>query len=379
MSFPFIISETNGLRRAIVLRNRSLPYQGVAWGGEQTIDLNWFPGNPVGVVQIIGPRWKAMTVTGKWKDTMLVDESSQAELINFPAIASVATAVGAGAEFGGSTFVGGNAIPLQRASRARVLRDAFTLLRKSGALLRIEWGSLVRYGVLTSDNYPHDREEDIDWEFEFTVTGDTANQPKPLAQAPENALSLLKKILAALNKVLDLLLQAVFVQQKWRQRVFGPVQQITSLVLGIVESLDLIAGQALTTANSIPLIRSNLQAIVASTFELVKLIDDAQNAGTEATEAALNPVGSDLSFLFQSQIRAELVRLAAEAAAASQRLPSPETTEIKSIYVSPGGVTLRDISREAYGTPVRWRKIAEFNSLPFSTVPRGTVVLIPNQ
>lgn len=377
METPFIIAEHTGLKRAIILRGRSLPYRGAAWGGQQQIDLSWFPGNPVGVVQVVGPRWKPLTITGKWKDTFLVDPKNAAELVNFPALAPAATSVGA--QFGGNTFLGGPAIPSQRADRARALRDAITLLRKSGSLLRIEWGSLVRYGILTDDNFPHDREEDIDWELEFTITGDTASQPKPLPIPDLNALGLLKALLALLNELLNTLLSALYAQQQWLARIIGPINQIASLINEIIGTLQDIASQRLRTpANVLGLLKGNMNSIVQSCVGLINLIDTGKSAGLEAAEAALDPVNVDLNVLLQSRLRAELRRIAAEAAKAQARIDSQDTTTIKGIIVSPGGITLRDLSQEAYGTPRNWLKIAQFNNLPTGQVPRGQVVLIPN-
>jgi hypothetical protein len=377
MESPFIISEVLLPKRAIILKGRSLPYRTVDWGGEQQIDLSWFPGNPVGVVQVIGPRWKPLTIRGWWKDTFLVDAANAADLINFPALAPAATS--SGAEFGGDTFIGGPAIPSQRADRARALRDAFTLIRKSGSLLRIEWGSLVRYGVLTSDMYPHHREEDIEFDIEFTITGDTANQPKPKVLPELNALSLLKQLLAFLNDLLNTILGALYAQQDWINRIISPIKQITSLVNEIIGTLQDIASQRLRTPGDVlNLVKGNLRSIVSSCVGLINLIDEGKSAGLAVAESALDPISIDLNVLLQSRLRAELRRIAAEAAKSESRIDSQDTTQIKGVIISPGGITLRDISLEAYGTPRNWIKIAKFNQLSFGSVPRGQIVLIPN-
>lgn len=374
---PFIIAERTGLKRAIVLRGRSLPYWDVAFGGEQTIDLSWFPGNPVGVVQVVGPRWKPITITGTWKDTFLVDPRNAADLLNFPALALAATSLGADA--GGQTFVGGPALPAQKADRARALRDAFTLLRKSGSLLRIEWGSLVRYGILTNDNFTHKREEDIGFELEFTVTGDTDAQPKPIPVPDLNALGLLKALLALLNEVLNTLIGALYAQQEWIGRIIGPIVSITGLITEILGTLQDIATQRLQTpANVLTLLKGNMTSIVASCVNLINLIDVGKSAGLDAAEAALDPVTVDLNVLLQSRLRAQLRRIAAEAAKAQARIDARDTATLKGIVIAPGGITLRDISKDAYGTPRNWLKLAEFNNLAVGSLPRGQVVLIPN-
>jgi hypothetical protein len=376
---PFYIVERTGLKRGIILRGRSMPYKGVQWGGEQLIDLSWFPGNPVGVVQVVGPRWKPLTISGSWKDTFLVELKNSADLLNFPALSPAATSLGADA--GGSTFVGGPALPSQRADRARAVRDAFTLLRKSGSLLRVEWGSLVRYGVLTGDNFTHvlGPETDIEFELEFTITGDTDAQPKPLPVPNLNALGLLKALLALLNELLNTLLAAAYAQQQWIRRIIGPIVEITSLITEILGTLQNIATQRLQTpGNVLTLLKGNMTSIVASCVSLINLIDVGKTAGIDAAEAALDPITVDLNVLLQSRIREQLRRIASEAARAQSRIDAQDTATLKGIVISPGGITLRDISQQAYGTPRNWKKLADFNSLPLGTVTRGQVVLIPN-
>ena len=47
--------------REIVLRGRTLPYEGIGWGTTQRVDINYFPGNPTAIAQVIGATWNDTT------------------------------------------------------------------------------------------------------------------------------------------------------------------------------------------------------------------------------------------------------------------------------------------------------------------------------
>lgn len=69
MSSPLFISEENGLKRAIRLVGRSMPYKGaVLVEDEQRAEITFFPGNPVAYSQVLGPQLTRTTFTGVWRD-----------------------------------------------------------------------------------------------------------------------------------------------------------------------------------------------------------------------------------------------------------------------------------------------------------------------
>src|SRR5690606_21640253 len=193
MSLPLIIEEVTGPKRSITLRGRSLPYQEVSWGGEQRVNINFHAGNPVATAQVVGPTYKPTVLKGTWKDTFLNatpaedvatyvqyevgTEENSPILLNFPSINIFEPGT-----VGGATFTSGGSVEgsKQQAKTARAVRDAFELIRRSGQLLRVEWGSLVRYGYLTNTTFTHTRgaETDIGWELEFEWIGDTHTPPR---------------------------------------------------------------------------------------------------------------------------------------------------------------------------------------------------------
>lgn len=373
MSFPFIIQEVNAPKRAIILQGRSLPYQGVEWGGTQRLDMNWFPGNPVAVTQVIGPTFKPTNIRGTWKDNFLINPQNAAKIANFP---QLAPAVLAGAnERAGDTFLSVGSVPTQLAKRARILRDAFTLIRKGGGQLRVEWGSIVRFGFITDDNFPHAREEDIEYDIEFTWSGDTNAQPRPLLPSLD-LLGLLKKMLAALDEVINALLTVVFKAQQWVTRVTQFINKLGSFVTELLSALELLAGFVFTPANVIGTIKSNLRAIVLAAVDLLRTLDSAPSAVVEA--AALgDPTNVNMSNIVQARLRSSTQILAAEARKDEQLIDESQVPALLGTYTSPGGVTLRDVALKFYRDPTLWLVIAQFNGLSSSIIPRGLIVRVP--
>jgi hypothetical protein len=375
MSFPFIIEQVEAPRRAIILQGRSLPYRNVAWGGTQRLDVSWFPGNPVAVVQVIGPTEKPTSITGMWKDIFLLDPENSAQLANFPGLSP--TVAAGGFERGGNTFLSAGSIPDQRAFRARIIRDAIRLLRREGGLVKVEWGSIARFGFISETNFPHLREEDIEYEIQFTWVGDTAAQPIP-TQPDLDALGLLKKLLALLDEVINTLLGAAFAQELFVLRVTQFIARISSAVTTVLAALEDIAEGRLGAGPALILtIKANLQAIVLEARALFESLDS--NLPSAAVLAADTGEADQVSLNaeLESNLRLQVALLAAEAARDQARIDENLTIELLDTFIAQANVTLRDVATRFYGAPDNWPAIAAFNGFSGSIVGRGTEVRVP--
>lgn len=373
MAFPFIVRQRDMPARTIVLQGRSLPYRGVAWGGRQAIDLNWMPGNPVASSQIIGGQLKPTSIIGKWKDVFLASEQNRGILANFPKLQSVARP---DADVrGGNVFSAAGSVPAQYAERAIALREAFEMLREESVLLKVEWGTLVRYGHITDTNFPHDREEDIDYEIEFSWLGKTDSQPKPKLKAPD-LLSLLKKILALLDEVINALLIVVFEAQMFLTKITQGINKLGSFVTELLGALEKISSFVFAPADILGTIKSNLVAIQLAALDLFRTMQEG-SASLEAS-ATGNPLAVSRAQTWEQTLRDRIQRLASEAARQEAQVEELLVPELLGVIAMPAGKTLRDVSIENFGTPDNWRAIADFNGFGGSLVPRGTVVRIPS-
>lgn len=373
MSFPFIVRQRAFPGRVIVLHGRSLPYRGVSWGGTQRLDVTWNPGNPVAVTQVIGQTYKPSRITGMWKDVFLFDIQSAPHLLNFPALQRQALA--GSTERGGNTFRSSGSIPAQLAQRARVLRDAFELLRKEGIHVQVEWGSIVRFGFISDTDFPHEREEDINYEIEFTWIGDTDSQPRPNIRPGLDVLSLLKQLFALLDKIINTLLTALFAATGFLQKITSAINKIGGFVTALLEILNKLAQFAFAPADLIGTMRANLTAIKLAARDLFATLADGSAA--IAAAALGDPLQVSIGNILQQRLRAQVQELAAFAARQELVLASQMTAELLGTYTSPGGITLRDVAQRFYRNPDNWRLIAEFNGLAGSIVPTGTIIRIP--
>lgn len=380
MSFPFIVEQRAGQGRTVILQGRSLPYRPVSWGGTQRRDKNWFTGNPVATLQVLGPTLKDTTITGKWKDIFLADDGNAALLLNFPKLSPLTQVTRTERRVdGGQTFVSGDAITQdQRARRARVLRDAFELIRIEGQLLRVEWGSIARFGILKETDFGHDREEDIGFEMIFDWIGTTDAQ-RVITPRGFEPLGALRQFLAQLNAFLDEILRTLaanaFRAEDFVRRVNAQITKLGSFVTELLGTLERFVALDFAPSDLLGTVRGNLRAIRLAALELIGEID--QESAAIAASFSGDPAQVAAAMAFEQAIRFAAERFAGEAAAQEREIQLSVADELLGTFTSPGGVTLRDVATRFYGSPENWTKIQEFNNLTVSVLPRGLIVRVP--
>jgi nucleoid-associated protein YgaU len=375
MSFPFVIAETNGLKRTIILRGRSLPRQPLTFGGEQTVVIDYFAGNPVAYAQVIGPKYLPTEVTGEWNDIFLFEDGNAPYLLNFPPVGAAGKPAPAGANIivAGSSFTSGQATPgSQQAYLARTVRDAMDLIRRSGALLRVEWGSIVRYGFLTRASFPHKREQDIGYEMEFQWIGDTDAQP--IAVKPQaNVLGFLKALNAILQALLNALLTADYLASEFFKSFTGPITSLLNLITSLVQTLQKMLSTMLNPFDIVASIRAAAIGLKLACRELLDLLsrDGAALRGRD------NPTSQALLAAAEGQVRLLLQELAFLAAEREAELEAFFTKQVQATHVMQANQNLRGVATIYYGRPENWTDIADFNGLSGSIVTPGRLLRIP--
>lgn len=376
-SSPLLIQERFGSRRGIELRGRSLPYRGVTWGREQQLSQTWYPGNPVAETQVIGPRFPDITMTGTWKDINLFLDDNAPKLINFPRISNAALPTST--DVGGTTFISGQSIENQRARRARVLRDAFDRIVASGILLRIEWGSLVRFGFLKAAQFPHEREEDIRWELTFSIIGNTDAQPKPqprevdMISAFRRAIELLERLIRRMQGAFARI--TFFGRGPNLLRLTQGIVRMGALITEMLKTLGLFANLIFVPANILGTIIQTLRSIQLEA-QLITLEFRSRGAAIAAAFGG-NPADVASANAAQQEIRLAAIQAAAEAASSRADIERLLSSSLKGIHVARAGETLRDVSRLFYDTESNWRIIASFNGFEGSLLAVGTVIRVP--
>ena len=388
LAFPFIVRQTTGPSRQITLLGRSLPYQNVSWGGTQRVNINYFPGNPVANSQVIGQTYKPTVVRGTWKDTFLLLQGTDPNrnaprLVNFPRIGvpglpTAAAITPGGVEAGGGrTFPSAGSIPAEQiCNRARAARDAFELMRREGQLLRVEWGSIVRFGYLTDANYSHAREEDIEWELEFTWTGDTDAQPRIRFEPKLEPLGLLKELVKQLQALIDELNRGLAEALTAVKRLQQNITLVGTLVTNLLETLEKFATLALVPLEVIGNVRQQFTAIALAAKDLIDTVRSTPPALVSGIAGEGVAAGNTATAIADAIARNASI-LGAGAITQRRELESLADSALLGVFVAPGSVTLRDVALRFYGNPSAWPKIQEFNNLATSIVPRGTVIRVP--
>jgi hypothetical protein len=153
-----VIEELTGKKRKLELRRGGLPRQGAEWGGENRTPTEFFPGNPEGAQQVLGPTELPSEWEGFWRTTQLLRAKCVLDSVDI--------------------------------NYAFTLADLFDEIRKTGPLLRVTWANeiqqtisttgtlvqgrewkVVRIGRLASFKFKPVRMDDIGWSARFTWLG----------------------------------------------------------------------------------------------------------------------------------------------------------------------------------------------------------------
>lgn len=397
--FPMVITQETGQRRAIVLRGRSMPYRPVAWGEQQRVKYSWLPGNPIASAQVIGAVFKPTTMEGMWKDVFLFEDTHAPDLFNFPKLAAAsipppgvtagvipptaniddanAATLTAGPQ-GGQTFQAGGSIPAnQPARRARTIRDAMRLIGLEGQLIRVEWGSVVRFGFLDEWDFPHHREEDIEFTLKFGWIGEKAAQDPLIVKPKIDVLGILAKIREALAKVLLAFLKLIKLINDQLTRITQFIRLLQSFIDDLGGLLEGLLSFALAPLDIVQGLRSILTQIRLTSLDLMRTVNSihAQHGGLGPLALGMTSFTEILAIL--KETRDTAANMALEAVNDLKELESLDFSDLLAVFTSPGGITLRDVALRFYGNAQGWRMIAARNGLTGSIVPRGTVLQIP--
>lgn len=377
MSFPFVITEVNGLKRTLILRGRSLPYKGAVLDtGTQRVEITYFPGNPVAFSQVLGPTYERSEITGKWKDKFLALEDNAPLILGFPTLSAAGrpTPVGANRVIGASFLSGGAFTGQQTLQLAKAAQDAIGLLRKAGALLRVEWMSFVRFGHLTKAEFTDGDGDEVEWRIEFAWTGDTDVQPKAVA-VDWSGKGLLAKLLDFVGKLNNLLQQLLFTAQLATAPFTNKIADLMSDMTRLAKTLGQFASFQLIPAE----VGIGLKASFYRLRDAIRdLFDDiSRRDGRLDGARRLDNPAMQLSDLVVRQVRQLLAVIAEEIAEELTRLEAVLSRDTRETYRVTSFKTLRDVSLEVYGTKDNWRQIASFNQIGTSIVAPGTELRIP--
>lgn len=339
----FSIEETTGRQRRVSLRGRSLPHRGVAWSGRQRSVMTTYPGNPVSTLQVLGPEQEPTQLGGRWSDRFL--GSGQVAIVE----------------------------GFEPIIRAEDLVRVFESLRDSGNLLRVQWGPQVRFGILSVFTATYERQEDVAWSAEFTWVGrqETARRAvtsaEPIGQLRQrmnefdDGLALMPGGLSP-----DYVASVTSGVRTLRARVAGAFDHVRVIAQAPQAPIRMIRGLA---ADAIG-VRDEMKSVLA------QLADQPLELGLPAGDGDRVATQIRVQSWRRTQARRGH-RLQAETIREAQRQERKANPRPRQHLVAAEGENLRHLAVRFYGSADAWTKIARANGLASSSVPAGTLLLIP--
>lgn len=373
---PLSFEEMNGKRRTLVLRERSLPYKGCSFvNGMQKIEVTYFPGNPVAFSQVLGPEFGSTTLNGWWKDKFIKEKENAPVVNRFPQV----TAYGQptppqGNLVFGNTFASAGIYPggAQLLQRSSTIRDAFEILRTSGALIKVDWRDVARFGHLKRTNFNEHAGDEIEFELEFIWTGTTDAQPKAIKKSFK-AKGLLDFLIGIIKGITNLLATASYALRLYIGRFASKIAEFLNALNGLVKTLTGFLDFKKFGGELIGGIKASFYALRDSLRELFDLFDSDDKRLSSSRDLGDNQYGA----LLMSQLRKILSILAAEIAEQLELLEAQTARTTQQLYEVNTLKSLRDVAIEVYGSFEQWRQIMVYNGLSSSFVPEGTVLKIP--
>ena len=226
-----VIAETTGDKRSVTLRGRNMPdvqNGGPSFGLTQRGRVNYPPGNPVADAALLGAVWKPTTFEGRW-DAKFYDDRNAVILAGFKNLGSRSGAPSNGNARG----------PIE-------VIEALFLICRGMQEVRVEWGPLVRFGVLWDFDIMPSREETWQWTMEFKWTGDTNVKPRVKKKAKPEGLGLLALLLKLLEGLRNLVKILGFPAKMYNKLIKAPLDALTFALVALIEELSKIVANAIT-------------------------------------------------------------------------------------------------------------------------------------
>jgi hypothetical protein len=352
-----------GDKNHLLLYGRALPYRPLPFAGKMRAEFTRYPGNPIATIQMIGPDEGTTTINGMWKDRFIKTTSDLgAPVFGQPGIAT----------YNGATVA--NVFDLVQ----RV--DGF---RRRGQLLEVGWDEIVRHGIIRTFTQRWLRREDVEWELEFEWASQGENElPVGFSVTPP-IVDIINGIIDSVNELTD----AIAIIQAAYSPIASWMNTISNALDAIQEAAGALVDLATQAVNGVlaPLaLAKKLTSTVQTIIDKAKEIDDT----IASLPARASRYVQDISSLTQAEaLESERLNRQARRAARKTRAESARKRQEMqansqeqrplAVITAKEGQDLRDISREAYGTPDEWRRLMAYNGFITSKLTAGDQVIVP--
>lgn len=394
----FMIAETTGQLRWIILRDRALPYQPLEFSGKMRVETSYYAGNPIATQQPLGSEEGKTTVHGTWKDRF----------------------VASGNAVGGAAPAQIEGHPFRSIAD---LVEAVDDFRRQGQQLEVSWGHIVRVGMIVDFTQKWLRLTDVEWSitFEWASQGEGVPPAAPVRPSlpdaaaqvrgdvqdlteagsvfafglavtptfPPNPFATPSQTIAdVFNAVSDILATPADFQEE----VVGHIQNLYSAVDafaelatqaaaipgGVVSAFQRAAALGSYILNACRDIEAEIDARPSIYFFNVALPPPAL-PGAGALPIASVSSGQ----MLRAEVNARKLRKRARdarlrtAELRSQMAAAASPSEMLAVFVARTAQDLRQVATTFYGSQTPWRDLAIFNALPTSKLVAGQLVYVP--
>jgi len=390
----FTIRELTGDKRTLTLRERALPYRPFELSGTHRNSVDWYPGSPVGTMQVYGAKEEGTTIQGIWKTKYLgaVGTGAAATVESRSALGGVDASVLAAAGLDASAVLS-SALVLEAADlvSAQALCKLVDDIRRKGQEVEVTWLNQVRRGILERFTQKWENASDVGWEMMFTwisqgdeldTTAFVDNNATDLADVPSKIQSAIDAIDSSIqSSVLDQLNAIESRLNGLAHAIDATANALQDGVDALQDSLVQVTRSITAPAESLRRTSGILDGIKTQGALLRSLLQDkADGAVLNETADTISAFGQKLLLRNGVRLQADAARSARDTAASEQsKLMASITADVIRIFQATDGQDLRQVSIKFYGTEASWRGLMYYNNLRTSRLSAGQVVFVPQQ
>ncbi len=347
----------------VLLRQRAMPYQEPSFKAVLKTKKTNYPGNPVATQQVLNPDDANTTFEGIWKERFLK----------------------------GAVVVNGDEKAISSVDQ---LIAVFENLIRAGKLVRVQWLSFIRTGLIVGFDVKPQTAVDMKWEleFEWQSRDDSLLGSRAAAfevPSPDDLLNLL-------NTIEDIVTMAPGLVASFNAVIVSAIRDVQDKLGEIVNLLRVAEAIISLPAQIVGAIRAAVLALVRQVQDLTRQLSDRWTESPMGKGLALamststvqpESVGTQTSALssqaqyagWSRSLTLSLSALAFAAQRAYQGVAERVTPQGLRVLTVAEGETLYSLAERLYGSPDFANFLAVANGLTSVSVPPGFQLHAPGR
>lgn len=362
----FTIKELGGQKRTLSFTGRALPYRPFSLSGTMRAEFTYYPGNPIGTVQVLGAAESDTSINGVWKDRFLRQIDDDGESV----VPDGTVTLDGGDQTGATNML----------ADVEAIVNAVDDIRMQGQLLEVSWDTRVRHGILKEFKQTWLRHEVCEWEMHFGwISRGEAQLPINFASQPSFSSAKIS-FSDVLNGLKDALKEGLAIYSSYAAKVASYVNAVSDAVDSIDNTLTAFVTVTQSFADSAHRMLAIFDTIKDDAIGLRNLVQSAPAATVYATADILDVTFGDALGVsdWNNRIKGfanQLLSLAVQQEDAIQA--TLDEQEVLDVFDARDDMDLRDVSTQYYGTPDQWKALMSYNGLTTSKLSAGMEIMIP--